>query len=335
MRINYETTIGTNCILSSFANALRMVNKTIDDSAIFFLQDGFNITYQMKNYENEFVLRFSHHFDMIIESFMKKYYIKYNLNDIPQNFNEFLDLLGKRLEKNQPFLMYANSINLKYNEKFIRNKERIHAINLIGMNDEGILVSDSYVPTFPPQTYEGTISFAMFEEIFEWNKQSQYKYYDIEYDTIDKEAITISGKDLKEALNCNMKNYFNIDSNNSYLRNLHIFHEDLKTIFLLLDIMTKLEELSYKIFVESIIPARKLLKKALLNLSNQSVINMENSIIEELDNNIRTWNNVTLMIIKGGLRNNEKLFHSIYEKVGNHIAEEEKLFERIYNLTNN
>lgn len=337
----YQSIAGANCLLASFTNGIKILIRNVEESKIFFLQNGFKISFELKTEvnekeEKELTLRFSHHFDKIIEGFMDQFNIKYSKDNTWGNADEFIQFLIRRFSDNWPFLMFVNLDNLNHssNRSYISNKFRLHAVNLIGISDAGIIISDCFVPTFPVTVYEGILDFNKFYEIFEWNKKNLgHQCYNIDYGSIDTRALDIPASDLKKALNTNLESYFNVKYEYSYLNALNKFCEELVNIFNVPNVGEKLVELGYKIFTESIIPARQLLKEALILLNNDRIINLDLSLITELHNNIVKWYNITFQILKAGFRCKKENFEKIYEKVKMHIHDEEKLFSKIYDIT--
>lgn len=323
---NYKTDTGVNCVLSSFSNNARLYNQNIDDSYIFFLMNGFDIEYKETCFDNVYEIIFSHFPDRLVEKFMQRYSIKYSYY-VSDSFNAFLDWIKTKLQNGSPVLVMIYSNNLEYSISFRNNNNQPHAINIIGYNDSGLLISDCFIPSIPPKTYEGVIQYDNLEKIWNDKETGLIKIYDICYDKVFQD-ICMTDKLILDSLHNNFVHYFDMNYEMSYLKALYNLCDNLERVFLdTVDVKETASLLASKFNLESIIPARKLLKKCITRLSATTMIKTD--ILQEIEELIGKWQLIEYKLLMAGLRNNVNYFQIVVDIMRKLIETEKILFQEI------
>ena len=161
----YETFTSFECLNASLANYMRFYNLGITPSEIFFLGDGFNIA-AINN------PHFHITSNMYISSFnfldsLKFDYIHDTCITDPMIF------LRESILGNKAIVIKVASKYLNYNRVFRQAENASHYINAIGLCENKICISDGFVPTREPSSYQGWVSL---NDILEGWGEKEYEY---------------------------------------------------------------------------------------------------------------------------------------------------------------
>lgn len=132
---DFITSQGTNCILGSAFNALRYLGIDIREEDLFFWFCSFEG-------------------DKEGSDLLKKMYRAKEECD-------WKSFLMRNINLHQPVLAKVNPKILPYLRASVDDQYACHYINILGIDEETeqIYVSDSYIPTYAPSTYEGWINY--------------------------------------------------------------------------------------------------------------------------------------------------------------------------------
>ena len=304
---NYITRIGSSCRLSSLTNCLYNFGIDIDESIIFFLYDGFKISYELNETE-------------AIQMFFKKNNIIENIvadNDI----NLLLKYLDENIKKNLAIRCKVSTDGLEYSNIFKINKTNVHYIELIGYDFENksFLISDGFVPEYPLRKFQGWINVKNFNHI-------KNCFYLFDYASLDNYR---NGYDpnryidlLKGKIIQSLKNYFNTSQGQAALikfsNDIVLYKplwEDKFSIYLY--------ELINQIKTHGIANRVLIMKKALLIIGNY-----DNEIIDELENLYKAWYGFSLMLFKFSITDGKNP-EMVKNKLDRIIEKETTLFEKV------
>lgn len=324
---NYVTNQGVNCVLSSFADNVSLYNEKFDDSYIFFLMNGFDIRYVETCFDDVYEILFSHNLDRLIEKFMRRYGITYGFYSRNHSFDEFLEWTKTKIHNSSPILLTVYANNLDYSISFSNNHNQIHSINIIGYNDCGVLISDCFVPSVPPKTYEGVISYDALEKMWNDKESGLFKIYDIYYEK-GIQDISITDELILESLHTNFTHYFDTNHKKSYVRAINNLCDNLERVLVeTIDVKETSSLLANKFNLESIIPARELLKKCLTRLSASIAIEAE--LLQEIEDLLGKWKRLQYKLIMAGIRNKVNYFQDVVASMRQLLVVEQELFQRI------
>lgn len=314
---NYKSLYGVNCILTSFGNIIRMVVPCISDSDIFFKGEGFRVQFIEGKTKDEYAYYFSHEFVSVVKRYMKNNEIQYSCQGLPNNKNELIYNLKKKIDNNTPIILFISTECLNYNLTYINNTKRIHAINIIGYNEKGFLISDSFVPTKKQKCYEGILSYEVLVNYWENELKDKQEsiYIDIEINTIRKDKLIMSNDDKVKVLNKNIVHYYLKNQNESYYRALNHYIKSLFEINIEnKDLIEEIEFLAYQMNVEGVIPARKLLFQYLIEINEENNLFNE-ALLCECENFIKEWRKKLLLMIKNGIKSDKEGFDSLANSI--------------------
>lgn len=298
---SYLTIQGSNCVLSSIANALSMFENSINDAYIFFLMDGLRIKYGTTPGDNSFL--FSHHFTTIVKRFLEVKGISYSMSGLPKDFDMFKDWLISQNDKGFPFVLYVKSPNLTYSASFVNNRAQLHVINIIGYKEDAFLISDCFVTSIHPKCYEGFISFEQMKKIWEQDDTGEYTYFNIDYELLDKNKLVIKDEEVLVALQRNIKQYFDEEDEYSYTSSFLNLERGIREMNVgERGNVEKVEVLTTKLSIESVKPARILLIKCLKLLMERKVIPQNQELLERLEVLVKEWSTFSLKLIKAVMR---------------------------------
>lgn len=157
---NYTTFQSAHCFYGNISNILNYHNIGISEAEFALISNILNGEY--RNIDMVPFIGFSN----------EKYKIGLSkLGCRAENIRDeicFFEMLKKRY----PILLKVNSQVLNYNYVYKESSKRNHYIVAIQCDSKDILISDSYIPTLPLSTYQGTINRNDFCIQFENNQVS-------------------------------------------------------------------------------------------------------------------------------------------------------------------
>ena len=209
---NYITRIGSSCRLSSLTNCLCNFGIDIDESIIFFLNNGFNVSYELNEKAN-----ITSNETEAIQMFFKNNNI---LEDVitDNDMNLLLKYLEKSIEKNLSIRCKVSTDGLEYSNIFKINKTNVHYIELIGYDFENrsFLISDGFVPEYPLKMFQGWINADNLSHI-------RNCYYILDYDSLDAYRNNFDQSQYVDLLNEkiieNLNKYFGASNGQAALMN--------------------------------------------------------------------------------------------------------------------
>lgn len=328
----YETSVGSQCLLSSFGNTLSYYDKTMDDSILFFLGNGFVFEYSRENAKSISEIKLHHDCIKIVDSFCKKYNIELSMKEYCRNRDEIKSKIYNDIKNDRPIIISVSPPNLNYNSIY-KNAilNRYHTLVIIGINTEGVLISDCSVPTTPVSIYEGIMTFKELEKA--WGTK-QWRHYKIDYERLKVMNYDISLNLLINSLKENLYHYYSGSEPN--INHLYNFADDvgrLPKLFTAKDVKENVKEISYLIKFEGIISARLLLKKYLMKLIGLYEVSINKKYLEEIESIVSEWDRITLLFLWCGLSSNAKeRFGRLSDRIKKIIDKEVKLFDCIFNF---
>ncbi|WP_320929067.1 BtrH N-terminal domain-containing protein [Hungatella sp.] len=157
LKNNYITYQGYECLSACLVNYLRFMNYRISGSDIFFIGSGSGFIFKKNEEENRRIVatrQYEANYD-----FCRKIGIDYSVKSMKGESATVI--LEAMTEKKMCVTIQASTLFLTYNPIFLKG-EGFHFINILHVDREGgrMYVSDGYIPTVRPCTYEGWISAA-------------------------------------------------------------------------------------------------------------------------------------------------------------------------------
>lgn len=335
LRINeYKNNKGVNCYLSSFANLISYYNNAIDEASIFFEGNNFILDYSFENKISIAEISLYHEFDDAITYFLKKNGINYVYNEFSGDIVNEKEFFEDRLKKKRPILIFVDSAYLNYSNAYSKEKSRTHVLVVSGISNEGIYVNDCFVPTYPISTYEGFFSYC--DLVNSWKKDvwegEKVRYFDFDYDKLEHLNIKIDMASQVETLKNRINEYFDVNGM-AQVEQLKDFASKIGIITQLYShkvIKEDITELAYKIFVESIVPARLLLAKQMKKIVCLNLFSSCYSYVDAIESLAAQWYKISLLLVKGGFRISDEYFEKVSNRIFGIINQEEKIFYDLY-----
>lgn len=156
----YITAQSAHCFYGNISNILNYHNIDISEAELVLVSDILNGEY----HDNEIV--------PFIGFPNEK--CKIGLNKLGcgiEDINDEICFFGM-LERGYPILLKLNSRVLNYSYVYKETSKRNHYIVAIQCNNEGVLISDSYIQTFPQSIYQGTVNRDVIADQFKNNQAS-------------------------------------------------------------------------------------------------------------------------------------------------------------------
>lgn len=192
--VDYVTVQGTDCFSACVVNYLNYVGIDISSGIICVWGGGFNQSFT--NEDNTF--RITCDMPDAVRNFLKEHdgkLIEANANnDIAEKF------LKDNVDNENKIMIAVRTDNFDYDDIFKQSQSWSHCVNIIGYDDNGFIISDGYVPSMVPKTYQGGLSY---EKTIEAWKKDDY-YYMIfnfeDFNAADFHNKSILRKKLKQQL---------------------------------------------------------------------------------------------------------------------------------------
>lgn len=144
-KINFITELGFTCHYKTIENLLKFY--------AYDMKEEFCYLFLRSYYEKDI--------DVNIPVFCRKAFNKigfdlrvHRISNIDNSIKKIQNLIEKQI----PVLANVDGSYLRYFPKRMAFEFKQHLIVIKGFNDNEFLVSDSYVPTYPPESYEGWIN---------------------------------------------------------------------------------------------------------------------------------------------------------------------------------
>lgn len=151
---NYETFIGCECLLACFINIIKYNNLDIEQSDVFIFGDGLMTKYRKSIGDNSDTILTCNVHNSVLK-FCRDNRIKVHIKDNLSSEDSKNDMLYY-LSKDMPVTIKVDPGHLKYSPIYTDGFGLTHYINIIDYNprDDSVLLSDGFIPTFPPSIYQ-------------------------------------------------------------------------------------------------------------------------------------------------------------------------------------
>lgn len=326
---DYHVETGVHCEISSVVNAIKNVNRKINESIIFFMEDGFSTKYSAANSSSIKDVLLSNHLDECLKSFLYRYNIGYE----KVTYNKEVKCLRSEIENRVilgfPFIISVDTRYLLHNSIYKKDISRRHVISIFGFNNDGYIISDCYVPTSPISIYKGTMDTDALHKAWEATGKT---FFEIDLVKAKKVNFNFETSAIQNAVKQNLVNFIVSQKNHQAPSDLKRFAGDLlklTDVFSSDEIKHNIWELSFKIQFDSIIPSRRLLKQIIVYLIDSKETSIDPLCIDELERLLEMWKRITYMIIRAGFSAKKDYFKKISDSVFELIDYEVKLYEKI------
>jgi uncharacterized protein YlxP (DUF503 family) len=222
---NYPVNPGYSCLVSSVVNVLKYYNQDINDGIFFLLGEGFRLfDYNSNNLKSISDIHINQLSPMVVETFFKKVGISYQKKQYCSSINGCREKIEKDINSGSPLIFNISSASLVYSDLWVSG-DREHYFTVIGINEDGVIISDIYLADVFGQhidVYEGVLDFANFEQAclrYNWG------YLDIDYEALKRAKLSFTKSYLLEQLELNLKYY--LQGGNSYYCKLLQFADDI------------------------------------------------------------------------------------------------------------
>lgn len=187
---NYITYQGYECLSACLVNYLRFMNCRVSESDIFFIGDGSGFIFKKNEEENRRIVatrQYEANYD-----FCRKAGIDYSVSSMKGESAEAI--LEAMTEQRKCVTIHASTLFLTYNPIFLKG-EGFHFINVLYVDRKNgrMYVSDGYIPTVRPCTYEGWVPAA--DIISGWKRT-------------DNRVFSINAMPKEERLETELKNVY-------------------------------------------------------------------------------------------------------------------------------
>lgn len=322
--------VGANCILSSVANLLAKHDSTIDDAAMLFAENGFNIYYSLNGSANINDIKFKSNITNVARTFLLNRDIRYIFDyaDLHNKQDDYKTNIQDLVNK-YPLLAVVDSSLLQHNRVYPISPRREHVITIFNMIGNRVYFSDCYVPTTPASTFQGEMQLDLFSKVW---VSTNYKYIDIDYDKVKNTIFNITNDILWKSTKENLERFILNKDEECDICGLYKFASDIGVFadkFSDQDICLNIKNLSFNIQFMGTMPILSLLKKVLLRLSLNSNFGISEYMVEQLDLLIERWRKITLMLVKAGYGISKQYFERISSYTKETVEMKESLIRKI------
>lgn len=316
----YHTIQGHECLSSCISNYFYNNGLALTGSDIFFLGDGFHITYQNNDnmvigadlYNANYTFCDRYHVTIQHEKCLSKESAK--------------NLLKQSILEERKICIKVSSECLKYNKVFKQASGSPHFINVIGIKEQELYISDGYVPTYVPSAFEGWV-FA--EHIMEAWKRMQYEYVILD-DNFDNLSAELLESEVKNKIQFGIYEYLNesMVEGELYIGEKAVLHllEDLEKVFDENKEVGKLVyNINYQLKIYGFITSKQMLLEKLIFMKYDETNLLEYQIV------IDGWNKLCLLLLKAGLSGKKEYFLKMHVKAMILIEKERSILVSIFN----
>lgn len=170
----YRTKVGFHCGLGCFRNYCHYRGLDLEEEEIFFIGNGFFLSYQEYQTEEGILFTLSTDIFESLFSFCQEYDVSF-INEEFSNRAQAISLLKQSIKEEQCLSINVAPAACRYRSALLGTKEMVqpchsatgttHFVNPIGLNAEetSIFISDSCIPAFYPIPYHGWADFRNIE----------------------------------------------------------------------------------------------------------------------------------------------------------------------------
>ncbi|MBE6618000.1 MAG: hypothetical protein E7627_08710 [Ruminococcaceae bacterium] len=291
---NFLQSEGIHCEFSTLAAIASYWNPQITPSIIFFEKNNYLTTFRIDNcnFEN---ITITNSLGEVARTFFSTHNIEIFRKQFTKSNSDFVEYLNKKLSIGHPVPIFLKSNYLNYNKAF-RGSISSHCIMIVGISNNYFEILDSFVPTYPPQSYYGVINKNELLDAWEANNRL---YYEINMQNISSYSPHFS-------LLTNLAQY-SID--NRIIDNLSNFIRSIPRLFPADIITENIKKICFKLHFDSILPTRRLMLQAAASLK------IDYDIIEKIKIIIQSWRKIELLLLKSSFRYMSYNYEIIAQKI--------------------
>lgn len=319
----YHTYQGYECFGACVSNYLQWKQVNITASDLFFLGDGFKIYYEKS------IERIVSNMYKAGYAFLNNYDMKYSIAQAENRFNA-KKILNRHIRNESMIIIKVSAEGLNYNRIYKQAGNSQHYVNIIGLLDEDVYVSDGFVPTRKFSVYQGWICL---EDIMEAWEREKYEYIILDEIKSNLDEIEIQESVLIKIME-SIKEYTAFSEKNGVIYGYHsiiALLNDLRERVLAHDIY--LEErtlfLNQQLRVYGFLSS----KKMLLDRIKGYAINAD--IVCGYDQIIEFWSKNLMKMVKIGFSKDINDFERMYKCMVTYLDDENKLLDKLYEACKN
>lgn len=312
----YHTAGGYDCLNSCICNYLKYYGFPLLTSDLFFLGDGFSLTfYDDKGYfyTSAYQSNYKGMQSLGIYSIQSK-----------SDENNAIAFLEDAVVRCVPIAIRVSAHSLTHSNAFLQGENSMHYMNIIGKNDRNqFYISDGFIPTYHPTTFEGWVDAKNI--LCAWQKE------EYEYTLLHPKLLPdISTHEIRQRKQRKM-----IDSLDRYLLGgasgyetygkdaVYSFCRKLKDVLTdSLDVKKTLHSYNYQLRIWGFMACRWCLRHALFHIADEQTIFL-------LDQLIDIWNKMCLMILKASFLASQLYLDKVCDRILAVSEQENKLFGKI------
>lgn len=332
----YETFLGSECLLACFQNILKLSDLTIDECDVFILGEGFTVRYCVAAGDKPGIM-LSGNVHGSVFKFCNDYSIgmivKEKLSDA-----EVKDDMLQCLSLNNPITVKTDPGYLKYSPIYTNGHGLIHFVNIIKYNlkDNAVLLSDGFIPSIPPSTYHGWYDYGLLEK-----GRSLKDNYTIVFatDRLKKgEALAERIREGKcEKFKASLKKYLHGSADGHYtygIAALRQFAQDIPQFPGLLGdgFSEGMFRLNYSMKIHGPVSSKFLLYKAFKGLNENNHYDMGYELSNALAEVAKEWNKISLLVVRAGVLKSRDSLKALSDRVKTVISWEEKVYGKILSV---
>lgn len=330
---NYPVNPGYSCLVSSVVNVLKYYSQDINDGIFFLLGEGFRLfDYNSNNLKSISDIHINQLSSAVVETFFKKMGIAFQKKQYCSSIVECREKLEKDINAGFPMIFNISSASLVYSDLWVSG-DREHYFTVIGINEDGVIISDIYLADVFGQhidVYEGVLDFANFEQAC---MRYNWAYLDIDCEALKRTKLSFTKSCLLEQLEFNLKYY--LQGDNSYYRKILQFADDICLFpekFSNEEIKKDIISLSNKISHFGVLSARRSFKMALTTLKDKYSAEIAEEEIANNDVLIDKWHKICLNFSKIAFYDDfSSQFVKLSKKLKDIAEMEREYFESILN----
>lgn len=310
---NYKTFLGSECLLACFHNIVKYYNLDIEECDVFLYGDGLKTIYRKSTEDNPDITLAGNVYGSVFKFCGGDNKIKVlkrdNLSEAEAK-NDMLDYLSQDM----PVTVKVDPGYLKYSPIYVNGYGLTHYINIIDYNAENdsVLLSDGFIPTFPPSVYHNWYDYKIIQE-----GGSLKNHFYIIFDISGLKEDKLLQNKIKEngflKLRANLAGYLNgyEDGNFAYgIKALRQFAEDVPLFLELLGnrFSEGMFKLNYNMKIHGLVSGKILLYKAFKRLKHNMNSDAERILADELMEMVNEWNKISLIVPINEISDQDDLF---------------------------
>ncbi len=332
---DYLTLSGSECLLSCFYNYCNYQDIGVSESDIFIIGGGLKTQYSKLDLNEGISLNLATGVHDSVARFSKKVGIR--ITYIKNEDDKLSDsILDDKISMDQPVIIQVDPGYLKYSFALSGGFNLTHFINVIGV-DEGsnlLLISDGFIPTYPPSTYQG---WCCRDIIRKARKPKKNLYLEIDTEEVDYNWVMGKKKNLLiiQMIRSEILEYLNGGKLDNHYCGNEAMKQFTKDISQLMDLFgeeftEKIFKLNYELKIYGVVASRKLLFDTLVSINRdwEKEIFMEEC--NSLESIIQKWNSICFVLVRVGILKRQDELTNLSRMASGLVEEEENILHRIY-----